>query len=78
MYVTSTKERKSDVLASENIIQGQRMKIAVDAINESIQPNQYSTEELEKLREFVETVKNDEARSALACWGNHDDYSHGY
>lgn len=45
---------------------------------ESLQPKQYSAEELSKLKEFVETVKNDEARSALACWGNHDDYTHGY
>lgn len=44
----------------------------------SMQPQQYSDEELKRLREFVETVQNDEARSALACWGNHDDYSHGY
>lgn len=45
---------------------------------EYIQPQQYSVEELKKLREFVETVQNDEVRSALACWGNHNDYSHGY
>ena len=48
------------------------------SVNEAMQPKQYSAEELKKLREFVETVQNDEARSALACWGNHDDYSHGY
>ncbi len=54
------------------------MEIRESSINESMQPNQYSTEELKKLREFVETVQNDEARSALACWGNHDNYSHGY
>lgn len=48
------------------------------SINKSMQPKQYSVEELKKLKEFVETVQNDEARSALACWGNHDDYSHGY
>ena len=47
-------------------------------IKEAMQPQQYSAEELKKLREFVETVQNDEARSALACWGNHDVYSHGY
>lgn len=47
-------------------------------VKESMQPQQYSAEELKKLREFVETVQNDEARSALACWGNHDDYTHGY
>lgn len=43
-----------------------------------MQPKEYSDEELKKLREFVETVKNDDARSALACWGNHDNYNHGY
>lgn len=42
------------------------------------QPKQYTKEELKKLRKFIETVKNDEARSALACWGNHSDYSKGY
>lgn len=46
--------------------------------DESIQLQQYSKEEIAKLREFVETVKNDDARSALACWGDHHDYSHGY
>lgn len=45
---------------------------------ESIQSQQYTKEELARLREFVETVKNDDARSALACWGDHHDYSHGY
>lgn len=43
-----------------------------------IQPMEYSPEELKKLKEFVEAVKNDDARSALACWGDHHDYSHGY
>lgn len=43
-----------------------------------MQPQQYSAEELKKLKEFVKTVQNDETRSALACWGNHDEYSHGY
>lgn len=43
-----------------------------------VQPKVYSDEELKKLREFVEMVKNDDARSALACWGNHSDYDHGY
>lgn len=47
-------------------------------VKESMQPQQYSAEELKKLREFVEIVQNDEERSALACWGNHNDYSHGY
>lgn len=47
-------------------------------VKESIQPRQYSAEELKKLREFVQTVQNDETRSALACWGNHSNYSHGY
>ena len=46
--------------------------------NQSVQPTQYTTEELKKLKEFVETVKNDDTRSALACWGNHDNYNHGY
>lgn len=44
----------------------------------SVQPAQYSDEELAELRKFIEVVKNDESRSALACWGNHDDYTKGY
>lgn len=42
------------------------------------QPKQYSEEELKKLKKFIETVKNDETRSALACWGNHHDFTKGY
>ena len=34
------------------------------SFNESMQPKLYSAEELKKLKEFVETVKNDEARAA--------------
>lgn len=45
---------------------------------EFLQPKQYSAEELQKLKEFVEAVRSDDARSALACWGDHNDYSHGY
>lgn len=45
---------------------------------QSGQPANYSKEELAKLREFVEVVKNDETRSALACWGDHSDYNRGY
>lgn len=43
-----------------------------------VQPEKYSKEELEKLKEFIEEVKNDEKRSALACWGNHHDYTKGW
>ena len=43
-----------------------------------MQPREYSAEELKCLKEFVETVQKDDARSALACWGDHDNYSHGY
>lgn len=42
------------------------------------QPDKYSKEEIERLRSFIETVKNDETRSALACWGNHNDFTKGY
>lgn len=44
----------------------------------TVQPVQYSNEELAELRKFIDVVKNDESRSALACWGNHDDYTKGY
>ena len=47
-------------------------------VDQPMQPQEYSAEELKKLKEFVETVQKDEARSALACWGDHSDYSHGY
>lgn len=43
-----------------------------------IQPQQYSNEEIAELKEFIDKVKNDDSRSALACWGDHSDYSHGY
>lgn len=46
--------------------------------NSSIQPSTYSKEELAKLRDFIDVLKKDEDRSALACWGDHHDYSHGY
>ena len=46
--------------------------------NSSVQPVAYSEEELAKLRDFIEVLKTDEDRSALACWGDHHDYSHGY
>ena len=44
----------------------------------SLQPVRYSEAELAELRKFIEVVKNDESRSALACWGNHDDFTKGY
>lgn len=43
-----------------------------------LQPEQYSEQEIQALKSFIEVVKNDETRSALACWGNHSDYSKGY
>jgi len=46
--------------------------------DKTLQPQQYTTAEIAKLKEFINIVQNDEARSALACWGNHNDYSHGY
>lgn len=47
-------------------------------MGKSVQPEQYTAEEIAGLREFVEAVQNDDSRSALACWGDHDDYTHGY
>lgn len=43
-----------------------------------VQPKTYSQEEIKKLKSFIETVKNDQTRSALACWGNHNDFTKGY
>lgn len=45
---------------------------------DTLQPAEYSKDELNKLKVFIETVKNDDSRAALACWGNHDNYSKGY
>lgn len=45
---------------------------------DKVQPSKYSQEELQKLKAFIETVKNDENRSALACWGNHNNFTKGY
>lgn len=42
------------------------------------QPAQYSDEELAELKKFIEVIKKNESRTALACWGNHSDYSRGY
>ena len=42
----------------------------------NIQPKKYSKSELKKLKQFVETVKNDSSRTILACWGNN--YTKGY
>ena len=38
----------------------------------------YSKEEIAALASFIETIKNDETRSELACWGNYSDYNKGY
>lgn len=43
-----------------------------------MQPTQYSKEEIKKLKEFVKIVQSNDSRAALACWGDHDNYSHGY
>ena len=47
-------------------------------VSNAAQPESYSKEELAKLRDFIDVLKKDEDRSALACWGDHHDYSHGY
>ena len=44
----------------------------------TVQPEKYSEKEIQTLKQFIETIKNDESRSALACWGNHNDYTKGY
>lgn len=49
-----------------------------NGVNNQVQPEKYTKAELEKLKEFIEEVKNDETRSALACWGNHHDYTKGW
>lgn len=55
------------------------MKMKQDELEKSnIQPGKYSEKELTKLRDFINVLKKDEDRSALACWGDHHDYSHGY
>lgn len=43
-----------------------------------MQPDKYSEKEIQALKKFIETVKNDTSRSALACWGNHSDFTKGY
>lgn len=43
----------------------------VNTLDSNIQPKKYSRSELKKLRQFVETVKNDSTRATLACWGNY-------
>ena len=43
--------------------------------DEEVQPKSYTEAELSKLREFVDILKKDESRSALACWGDYDEHS---
>lgn len=40
--------------------------------------DRYTQEELRKLKEFVDIVRNDESRATLACWGDHGNYSKGW
>ena len=54
------------------------VKMEVKDTNTVDQPESYSKAEIEKLKEFIETVKGDTSRSALACWGNHSNYNKGY
>lgn len=54
------------------------MKSKECSTSQPLQPQEYTAEEIKKLKEFVETVQNDEARSALACWGDYSEYNHGY
>lgn len=54
------------------------MNAKTTSLESEIQPQSYTKAELAKLREFVDVLKKDESRSALACWGNYDDYNHGY
>ena len=54
------------------------METKASLASQPIQPEEYSAEELKKLKEFIETVQNDDARSALACWGDYSEYNHGY
>lgn len=42
------------------------------------QPKEYSYKELIRLKEFIETLKNEDKRTQLVCWGNHGNYTHGY
>ena len=47
--------------------------------NNKIKKSQkYSPEEIKCLKDFIKAVQNDDSRSALAGWGNHHDYTHGY
>lgn len=43
--------------------------------DDEVQPKSYTEAELSKLREFVDILKKDESRSALACWGDYDEHS---
>lgn len=56
----------------------QELNLTEQELNLKAQPEFYSEAELAALRDFVNLIKNDESRVALACWGDHSDYSHGY
>ena len=53
-------------------------KTASEKTISQMQPQEYSPKELAHLKEFIETLKDEDKRSQLVCWGNHDDYTHGY
>ncbi len=66
-------EEQINLLESE-----QELNLTEQDLNLKTQPESYSEAELAALRDFVNLIKNDESRVALACWGDHHDYSHGY
>ena len=53
-------------------------KVDEKVLEFEIQPKKYSSAELKGLRSFIDKVKDVKARTSLACWGDHDNYSKGY
>ena len=48
------------------------------ATAKELQPQKYSTKELQGLKMFIDKVRDVKARTSLACWGDYSDYSRGY
>ena len=53
-------------------------KVDEKILESEIQPKKYSGAELKGLKSFIDKVKNVKARTSLACWGDHSEYSRGY
>ena len=50
----------------------------VNSAAQDLQPEKYSVKELQGLKMFIDKVRDEKARTSLACWGDHSEYNRGY